>query len=192
VKRTSSEKDKTKQNFVNFNVEIDSDLYNYLEFLEQTQFINNKNEALHKSLLMFKKLSMHDWLPDIYRFGEKRAIIMDKGMLLDLFEFMSDFEIYRIGSTTALKRKILKPEFRDINLTNKRNWPIVFNELHNLGWGNFECIDDEIKVVSPAIPIPYLRGYLETMLKVKLVEHKTRTNDISVFKVSKPILEAWL
>jgi hypothetical protein len=102
-----------------FQVEIDEDLFNYLEFLERTLFIKNKNEALHKALLLFKKLSMHDWLPDIYRIGEHRIIIMDRGMLLDLFESLSEVEIYRAGSTTALKRKVLKPEFRDINLTNK-------------------------------------------------------------------------
>ena len=67
-------------------VEIDEDLYNYLEFLERTRYIRNKNEALHKALLLFRKLSMHDWLPDTYRIGENRVIIMDRGMLLDLFE----------------------------------------------------------------------------------------------------------
>jgi hypothetical protein len=118
-------------------IEIDDDLYNYLEFLERTRYIKNMNEALHKALLLFKRLSMHDWLPDIYRIGEQRIIIVDRGMLLDLFETLTEFEIYRTGSMTALKRKVLKPEFRDINLTLKGNWPLVLNELQNMGWGNF-------------------------------------------------------
>ena len=102
-------------------VEIEDDLYNYLEFLERTRYIRNKNEALHKALLFFRRLSMHDWLPDIYRIGENRVVIMDRGMLLDLFESLTEYEIYRVGSMTALKRKVLKPEFRDINLTKKAN-----------------------------------------------------------------------
>ena len=108
-----------------FNVEIDDDLYNYLEFLERTLFIKNKSQAIHKALLLFKKLSMHDWLPDIYRIGGNRVIVMDRGMLLDLFESLTEYETYRAGSMTALKRKVLKPEFRDINLTRKANWPLV-------------------------------------------------------------------
>jgi hypothetical protein len=175
-----------------FKVEIDNDLFNYLDFLERTRFIKNKNEALHKSLLLFKKLSMHDWLPDIYRIGENRVIIMDRAMLLDLFESLTEVEIYRIGSTTALKRKVLKPEFRDINLTNKGNWPLVLNELQNLGWGTFERIEDEIKVENTAVPAPYLRGYLETMFKVNLEEHHTNIADLIIFRVTTQKREAWL
>ena len=175
-----------------FNAEIDEDLYNYLDFLERTRFIKNKNEALHKALLFFKKLSMHDWLPDIYRIGENRVIIMDRGMLLDRFESLSELEIYRAGSTTALKRKVLKPEFRDINLTNKGNWPLVLNELQNMGWGNFVRIEDEIKVENAAVPAAYLRGYLETMFKVNLEEHHTNIDDLMIFRVTSQKHDVWL
>ncbi len=175
-----------------FNAEIDEDLFNYLDFLERTRYIKNKNEALQTALLLFKKLSMHDWLPDVYRIGENRVIIMDRGMLLDLFESLSELEIYRAGSTTALKRKVLKPEFRDINLTNKRNWPLVLNELQNLGWGKFERIEDEIKIENLAVPSAYLRGYLETMFKVNLEEHSTNIDDLVIYRVTSVKRDPWL
>ena len=174
-----------------FKAEIEEDLYNYLDFLERTLFIKNKNEAIQKALILFKKLSMHDWLPDIYRIGENRVIIMDRGMLLDLFESLSEMEIYRAGSNTALKRKVLKPEFRDINLTHRGNWPLVLNELQNLGWGKFERIEDEIKVESSAVPSAYLRGYLETMFKVNLEEHHTNIDDLIIFRVISQKRDAW-
>jgi hypothetical protein len=174
-----------------FIAEIEDDLYNYLDFLERTLFIKNKNEAIQKALILFKKLSMHDWLPDIYRIGENRVIIMDRGMLLDLFESLSEMEIYRAGSNTALKRKVLKPEFRDINLTHRGNWSLVLNELQNLGWGKFERIEDEIKVESSAVPSAYLRGYLETMFKVNLEEHHTNIDDLIIFRVISQKRDAW-
>jgi hypothetical protein len=173
-------------------VEIEEDLYNYLEFLERTRYIRNKNEALHKALLFFRKLSMHDWLPDTYRIGENRVIIMDRGMLLDLFESLTEYETYRAGSMTALKRKVMKPEFRDINLTKKANWPLVLNELQNLGWGTFEKVEDEIKIENTAMPPQYLKGYLETMFKVNLEEHHTNIEDLIVFRVAKPKEDTWL
>ena len=165
-------------------VEIDDDLYNYLEFLERTRYIKNKNEALHKALLLFKNLSMHDWLPDLYRIGENRVIIMDRGMLLDLFESLTEYEIYRAGSMTAMKRKVIKPEFRDINLTKKANWPLVCNELRNMGWGVFTRNEDEIMIENCAVPVPYIKGYLETMFKVNLEEHTTKIEGLVVFKVT--------
>ncbi len=46
-----------------------------------------------------------------------------------------------------MKRKVLKPEFRDINLTKPVNWMIVLKEFENLGWGGgFTMSDNEIKV----------------------------------------------
>lgn len=172
-------------------VELDDDTYNYLEFLERTRFIKSKDDAVRKSLILFKKLSMHDWLPDIYRIGESRIILMDRGMLLDIFELLTEFETYRAGQLTALKRKVLKPEFRDIDLTKRKNWPIVLKELENLGWGVFSRVDNEIKVEHSAVPTGYLRGYLETMFKVELEEHHTKVEGLTVFIAGESKLDAW-
>jgi len=172
-------------------VEIDDDTYNYLQFLERTMFIRNIGEAIQKALTLFKRLSMHDWLPDIYRIGNSRIVLMDRGMLLDVFELLTEFEIYRAGSMTALKRKVMKPEFRDIDLTKPRNWMIVLKELENFGWGNFSKVGNEIKVESCAVPVPYLRGYLESMFKVELEEHPTKVEGLTVFIARRPKQDAW-
>ena len=89
-----------------FTIDLDNDTHNYLEFLERMRFIKSKDEAVKKALLLFKKLSMHDWLPDIYRIADARIILMDRGMLLDVFELLTEDEIYRAGHLTALKRKV--------------------------------------------------------------------------------------
>jgi len=172
-------------------VNLDDDTFNYLEFLERTRFIRSKEEAVQKALTLFKKLSMHDWLPDIYRIGDSRIILMDRGMLLDVFELLTELEIYRAGSLTALKRKVLKPEFRDIDLTKPGNWMIVLKELENFGWGNFYKVGDEIKIENNAVPIQYLRGYLETMFKRELEEHRTQVEGLTIFIARKPKLDAW-
>lgn len=174
-----------------FMVDLEDDTYNYLEFLERTRFIKSKGTAVRKALVLFKKLSMHDWLPDIYRIGNSRIILMDRGMLLDIFELLTEFEIYRAGQLTALKRKVLKPEYRDIDLTKQSNWLIVLKELENLGWGVFSKVRNEIKVEHSAVPSLYLRGYLETMFKVELEEHPTKVEGLTVFIAGKSKMEAW-
>ena len=172
-------------------VELDDDTYNYLEFLERMRFIRNKEEAVQKALTLFKKLAMHDWLPDIYRIGDSRIVLMDRGMLLDVFELLTEFETYRAGSLSALKRKVLRPEFRDIDLTKPDNWMIVLKELENFGWGTFSKIGNEIKVEHCAVPTQYLRGYLETMFKRELEEHRTRVEGLTVFIARRPKLDKW-
>jgi hypothetical protein len=175
----------------NLDVGLDEDVYEYLDFLERTRFIKSKDEAIRKAMLLFKKLSMHDWLPDLYRIGSNRVIIMDRGMLLDIFELLSEPETYRAGQLTALKRKVLKPEFRDIDLTKRANWSIVLKELENLGWGVFSRVGKEIKVEQSAVPTEYLRGYLETMFKVELEEHHTKVEGLKVFIAARSKLDTW-
>jgi hypothetical protein len=175
----------------NLDVGLDEDVYDYLDFLERTRFIKSKEEAIRKAMLLFRKLSMHDWLPDLYRIGSNRVIVMDRGMLLDIFELLSEPEIYRAGQLTALKRKVLKPEFRDIDLTKRANWSIVLKELENLGWGVFSRVGKEIKVEQSAVPTEYLRGYLETMFKVELEEHHTKVEGLTVFIAARPKLDTW-
>jgi len=172
-------------------VALDDDVYDFLEFLERMMFIKSKEEAVQKAMLLFKKLSMHDWLPDIYRIGPNRVIIMDRGMLLDIFESLSRPEVYRAGQLTAMKRKVMKPEFRDINLTKKANWSIVLKELENLGWGIFKKVENEIRIEQSAVPSQYLRGYLETMFKVELEEHQTDVEGLTIFIATRPKLDTW-
>lgn len=172
-------------------ISLDDDAYNFLEFLERTRFIKNKEEAIQKAMVFFKKFSMHDWLPDIYRIGNDRIILMDRGMLLDIFELLTDSETYRAGQLTAMKRKVMKPEYRDINLVKPANWLIVLKELENLGWGKFFKVDNEIKIESLAVPTNYLRGYLETMFKVEFEEHQTKIEGLTIFIVKETKLETW-
>jgi hypothetical protein len=172
-------------------IDLDDDLYFYLELLERTLFIKSKEEAVKKSLTLFKDLGMHDWMPNLYRIGSSRVIIMERGMLLDIFELLTEHETYRAGTLTAMKRKVLKPEFRDINLTKTANWMIVLKELQNLGWGVFTKTDNEIKVENSAVPTNYLRGYLETMFKVEMEEHQTKVEGLVVLIAGERKLDSW-
>jgi hypothetical protein len=172
-------------------VDLDDDLYFYLELLERTLFIKSKEDAVKKSLTLFKDLGMHDWMPNLYRIGSSRVIIMERGMLLDIFELLTEHETYRAGTLTAMKRKVLKPEFRDIDLTKQANWMIVLRELENLGWGVFTKTENEIKVENSAVPTNYLRGYLETMFKVEMVEHSTKVEGLVVLIAGEKKLDAW-
>lgn len=172
-------------------VEIDDDLYEYLEFLERMGMIYHKGEAVLRALTFFKRLSMHDWTLGQYRMGDARIILMERGMLLDLLEPLTEFETYRAGSLTALKRRIMRPEFREVDLTKPSNWMIILKELENFGWGTFTRIENEIKVENCAVPFEFLRGYLESMLKWELEEHRTEMEGLIVFIAKRPIIEDW-
>lgn len=173
------------------NVEISDDVYNYLDFLEKMRFIRNKEEAVAKALRFSQRLAVHNWLPYVYRIDDDRVVLLERGMFLDILEEMTEEQIYSVGRISALKRKVMKQELREIDLTKPSNWGIVLRELQNLGWGKFTKVENEIKVEYCGVHILYLRGYLETMFKVELKEHKTEIPGLVIFLVGEPRMEAW-
>jgi len=162
-------------------VTLSDSLYKYLTFLEKTRFIKNKEEAISTALEFYKKLAMHDWLPYVYRMGGGRAILMDSGMLSDLFHGMSNLEIFNAAKASALKKKLANPFFRDTDFSDPENWSVVLRELEIMGWGRLSKFRNEIKVESCPIPVPYLQGYFEGMFGFPFERHPSKIPNINIF-----------
>ncbi len=164
---------------------ISEDLHKYLAFLEKSRLVKSKEEALSTALEFYKRLAMHDWLPYTYRMGGGRVFLMDSLMLADLFHGLSNREIYSAAKATALKRKLINPFFRDLDLSDQHNWPVVLNELEIMGWGRFSRFPGEIKVEFCALPIPYLQGYFEGMFGLKFERHQSKIPGMNIFVAKK-------
>ena len=113
---------------------IPDDLYRYLNFLEKSRFVKDKEETLSTALAFYKRLAMHDWLPHTYRMGGGRVMLMDTTMILDFFHLLTNQEILNAAQTSALKRKVTNPFFKDIDFSNPENWSIVLRDgINGLG-----------------------------------------------------------
>ncbi len=162
-------------------IKISDDLYNYLTFLEKSRFIKSKEEALSTALEFYKQLSMHDWLPYVYRMGGGRVLVLDTTMLSALFHELSNQQIFNSAKACTLKRKLTNPFFKGVDFSKSENWPVVLRELEIMGWGAFSRVKREIKVGSCPIPAPYLRGYFEGMFGFSFKRHPSRIPDMNVF-----------
>lgn len=168
-------------------IRISDDLDNYLTFLEKSRFIDSKEKALSSALEFYKRLSMHDWLPYIYRMGGGRVLVMDIAMLSALFHAMPNREIFNAAKACTLKRKLTNPFFKGVDFSKPKNWPIVLRELEIMGWGSFSKVEREIKVESCPLPEPYLRGYFEGMFGFSFEKHPSKIPDMNVFIAKKKI-----
>jgi hypothetical protein len=152
-------------------VRLDKSLYNYLGFLENSRRIDSKEEAVLAALRIFKKLNMQDWFPYVYRMGQERVMIVTQGVMNDLMSTMNDSKLYRVSSMIARNRKALDVFDHELDLSTQDNWNVILNELENYGWGKFTLEGDEIKVEHLAVPLTFIRGYLDTLFSVKLAAH---------------------
>jgi hypothetical protein len=171
---------------------LDDGLFRYLGLLEKFKLVGSKEEAAIAAIRIFKKLNMQDWLPYVYRVGTERVLLIGQGMLYDIFSSMSEAKLYDVARISVLKRKILKPFDPELDLTQSENWDIILNELQDLGWGKFTIKGEEIMVEFLAVPIIFLRGYLEGLFQVKFSTHKTKMEDIYVLRREHNKSEVWL
>ncbi len=161
--------------------EIQDNLYRYLDFLEKSRFTRSKEEALQTALEFYRILSMHDWLPFTYRMGGGRVLLMDTTMVLDFFHLLNNREIFDAAKTSALKRKVTNPFFRDVDFSKSNNWSIVLREMEIMGWGRFKQQGSNIEVESCMLPAPYLRGYFEGMFGGRFILKSSKTSDAVIY-----------
>jgi len=148
-------------------VPLDKGLFNYLSFLEKIQRIANKEQAVLAALRIFKKLNMHDWLPIVYRIGFERIIIIPSSIINDLLSSIDETTLDKTSRLTAINRKSFDLFDHELDLTIFDNWGVILNEMEDFGWGSFTLQSSYIEAKQLALPITFLKGYLETLFKVE-------------------------
>jgi len=161
-------------------VTIPDDLASYLALLEKLQYVKSKKQVVATALAYYKMLGMHDWAESVYRIGGSRVFFVDQGMLMEMFHALTNEELLELGMRAALRRKIENPNIREIDTTDRKNWPLILKDLEIMGWGLFYLVRGEIRIDLCVIPAPYLIGYLSTLLGKKFKHHPTQISHLVV------------
>lgn len=172
-------------------VPLDDNLYRYLSLLEKFKLVKCKEDAVLAAIRIFKKLNMQDWLPYVYRVGNERIFLVGQGMLHDIFNAMTETQLYDVAKISAVKRKILKPFDPELDLLDPENWDVILNELENFGWGKFTRKGEEIMVEFLGVPIIFLKGYLETLFQVDFRIQRTKMKDVYILSKVGRKSEVW-
>ncbi len=155
-------------------ITIPEELDRYLKFLEKARFIKNRQHAILTSLELFKKLSMHEWLPHIYKVGGFRTALVDTSFLLEIFQLLSDPELFALGRKLGIRKKTENPIYAELDTRLIDNWPIVLKDLEILGWGKFELFKNEIRIESGCMPTPFILGFLNGLFDTSFTPHFTK------------------
>jgi hypothetical protein len=149
------------------NIELDSDLYNYIAFLEKIKRVKKKEEAAVIALRIFKKLNLQDWYPNVYRSGQERILMISQGMIRDLFSSFSEPQLTKLSRMIARNRITLDTFDTRLDLDDPENWDVILKEMENYGWGSFTQKNGDIRVEQLGLPISFIKNYLETLFKTR-------------------------
>jgi len=161
-------------------ISLPEEMDRYLRFLEKARFIKNRKQAVLASLEFFKRLGMHDWLPYIYRVGGFRVALVDTSFLSEVFQLLSDAELFGLGRKLGLRKKDENPIYTELDTRLVENWPIVLRDLEILGWGKFELFGNEVKIESCCMPTPFILGFFEGIFDTPFKPYFTKIQDIIV------------
>ena len=173
---------KSKKKVVN--VELDENLRRYLGYLKKIKHITNEEEAIESALRIYKKLNMHEWMPYIYKAGKERLLLISHGMFNDILNIIPEPRMYDLARSIALKRKVLRSFDPDLDLREMENWDIILSEMEDMGWGKFSRESEEIKVEYIAVPITFLKGYLDALFQVSFDTYVAKDGQLIVLKKS--------
>jgi hypothetical protein len=118
--------------------------------------------------------------------GGGRVMLMDTTAILDFFHLLTNEEIFNVARTSALRRKVTNPFFKDVDFSLPENWSTILNEMEIMGWGKFTQIENGIRVESCIIPTIYLKGYFEGMFGNQFTSHPSeKIPDAVIFVLEK-------
>ena len=165
-------------------INLEDDIKRYLDFLVSIRHIESSEEATLAALRIFKKLSMHQWLPYIYRNSSDRLLIIGHSMFNDILSALPESQVYDIARATAINRKVLYSYDPELDLKSIDNWGIILQELEDYGWGKFSRKEQEIKVEYLGISITFLKGYLDGLFSTEFDVHREKWEDVITLKPS--------
>ncbi len=167
------------------NIELDSDLYNYIAFLEKIKRVKKKEDAVIIALKIFKKLNLQDWYPNVYRSGQERILMISQGMVSDLFSSFSVPQLTKLSRLIARNRITLDTFDTQLDLNDSENWGVILKEMENYGWGSFTQKNGDIRVEQLGLPIIFIKCYLETLFKARFSIEALNDEKIYILKIDR-------
>ncbi len=167
------------------NIELDSDLYNYIAFLEKIKRVKKKEDAVIIALKIFKKLNLQDWYPNVYRSGQERILMMSQGMVRDLFSSFSVPQLTKLSRLIARNRITLDTFDTQLDLNDPENWGVILKEMENYGWGSFTQKNGDVRVEQLGLPIIFIKCYLETLFKARFSIEALNDENIYILKIDR-------
>ncbi len=176
-KRGAKRKEETK-NIIS--VTISQSIKEEIDKLVEDKVARSRAQLIENAVKWYLDFSVNKW-------GERGIYVNDVRVLLEpetissvFFSTLTPSDQYDLGKTAGKQAPIADVvkinHGCDPTMPSCRN--LVFKLLQDAGWGSIRVQDDIIMLGSPFYPASFLKGYLESLMKIKLdiVETNVKEN----------------
>ncbi|MFW9975369.1 MAG: ribbon-helix-helix domain-containing protein [Candidatus Thorarchaeota archaeon] len=161
-------------------VTMSQSLVNRIDDLVQERVGRSRAQLIEDAVRWFLDFTVHKWNERGVYVSSFRAVFESETLSSLFFSKFTPTDQYEFGETAGSQSPIADVVrlFYGSDPTREENRELVLKLLQENGWGSITLNDDLIVIGSPFYPAPFIRGYLESLLKVKLdvVETTSKEN----------------
>lgn len=169
-------------------VTMTQSLVNHIDILVNERAGRSRAQMIEDSVRWFLDFTVHKWNERGIYVNNSRVVFESETMSSLFFSKLTPTDQYELGQTAGSQSPIAdvvrlvhggKPE-------DEKNRELVLNLLQDTGWGAINVNDQGLFVISsPFYPAPFIRGYLESLLKLNFDVVATNVKENVALKIVK-------
>jgi len=160
-------------------VTMSQSLVNRIDDLVQERVGRSRAQLIEDAVRWFLDFTVHKWTERGIYVSSFRAVFESETLSSLFFSKFTPTDQYELGETAGSQSPIADVVrlFYGGNPTEAESRDLVLRLLQDNGWGLITLNDDLIVISSPFYPAPFIRGYLESLLKVKMEVVETTSKE---------------
>lgn len=130
----------------------------------------SRAQLIEDAVRWFLDYSVHKWNERGIYVSGFRVVMESETMTSLFFSKLTPSDQYELGVTAGSQAAVedVVRLFRGADPKAAESRELITGLLQDYGWGSIDIRDDLIVIASPYYPAPFIQGYMEALLKVKM------------------------
>jgi len=169
-------------------VTMTQSLVNHIDDLVKERAGRSRAQMIEDSVRWFLDFTVHKWNERGIYVNTSRAVFESEAISSLFFSTLTPSDQYELGVTAGGQSPIADVVRLIYGEAPEKvaSRSLVLNLLQDNGWGSISINDQGLIVISsPFYPAPFIRGYLESLLKTKLKVVETNVKENVALQIVK-------
>ena len=160
-------------------VTMSQSLVNRIDELVQERVGRSRAQLIEDAVRWFLDFTVHKWNERGVYVNSFRAVFESETLSSLFFSKLTPTDQYELGETAGSQAPVADVVrlFHGGDPRDEESRALVLKLLQENGWGSITLNDGLVVIGSPFYPAPFIRGYLESLLKVKMEVVETTSKE---------------
>jgi len=184
--KTTKRDDSSKSKKGIISVTINEGIKDRIDDLVTDRVARSRAQLIEDAVRWYLEFTVHKWNERGIYVNAMRVLLQPEALSSLFFSTLTPSDQNELGETAGSQSPIadVVKIFHNADPHDESNRTLVLKLLEDSGWGSLKFRGTDMIVVgSPFYPAPFMKGYLETLLKVKLELVETNVKETVAFKI---------